>query len=121
MTNEFFIFLAFLRVLFPLLDRPNHDAPDFEVVVGINPDGTEVAIGGTKLNIALAAMGDVEVLDGELIVDESYNDVTILGLYGSVDDGDITIADACFHHRITFHASIEGRFGMLDKDSIEIE
>ena len=94
MTNVFFTFPAFLRGLFPLLDRPNHDPPDFEIVIGINPDGAEVAIGWTKLDVALAAMGEVKILDGELIVDESYNDVTILGLYGSVDDGDVTIADA---------------------------
>ena len=107
--------------LFPLLDCPNHDALDFEVVVCIYPDGAEVAIGGTELDVSFVAMGKVEVLDGEFIVDKSDNDVTILGLNGSVDDSDVTIADSGFHHLITFHTSVEGRFGMLDEVSIEVE
>ena len=32
-------------VLFPLLDRPDHHPPNLEIIVGINPDGLEVAIG----------------------------------------------------------------------------
>ena len=107
--------------LLPLLDCPNHDAPDFEVVVFINSDGLEVAIGGTELDVALAAVGEVEVLDGELVVEEGDDDVTIPRLYGSVDDGDVTIADAGFHHRIAFHASVEGGFGVGDEVTIEVE
>ena len=107
--------------LLPLLDCPNHDAPDFEVVVFVNSDGLEVAIGGTELDVALAAVGEVEVLDGELVVEEGDDDVTIPRLYGSVDDGDVTIADAGFHHRIAFHASVERGFGVRDEVAIEVE
>ena len=107
--------------LLPLLDCPNHDAPDFEVVIFINSDWLEVAIGGTELDVALAAVGEVEVLDGELVVEEGDDDVTIPRLYGSVDDGDVTIADAGFHHRIAFHTSVESGFWMSDEVSIEVE
>ena len=31
--------------LLPLLDRPDHHPPNLEIIVGINPDGLEVAIG----------------------------------------------------------------------------
>ena len=33
--------------LLPLLDRPDHHPPNLEIIVGINPDGLEVAIGGS--------------------------------------------------------------------------
>ncbi len=45
-------------------------------------------------------MGEVQILDGELFVDVSDNDIAILRLYRSVDYSDVTITDAGLHHRV---------------------
>ena len=107
--------------LLPLLNRPDHDSPDFKVVICINSNGKEVAIGRTELDVSFTAMRKVEILDGEFIVEESDNDITIPWLNNSVDNCDVTITDACFHHRIALNPTIECCFRVLDKVTIEVE
>ena len=66
-------------------------------------------------------MGKVKIFDGELIVEESDNDIAILRLYGSVDYSDVSITDAGLHHRIALHTPIERGFRVLDKVTIEVQ
>ena len=64
----------------PLLDRPDHHAPDLEIVVRINSYGLVVPIGRTQLDISLLTMRQVEILDGELLVDVGDYHVAIIRL-----------------------------------------
>jgi len=63
----------------------------------------------------------VEVLDGELIIDISHDHITVLWFDGTVNDSYVTIIDASFNHRIAFHFPIECSFRIANKVTIEVQ
>jgi len=119
--TKWFSGLAFSSELFPILDCPNHDSPDLEVVIDIDADGLELSIGRTKLDVALMAMGKVKIFDSELLVDVSDNHISVPWLYGTVDDRNVAITDAGLYHRIALHTCVERGLRVGDEVTIEVE
>ena len=66
-------------------------------------------------------MTQVEVLDGELIIDISNDNIPVLSFDGTVNDSYIAIIDTCFNHRIAFHLAIECCFWVPNQITIEIQ
>ena len=66
-------------------------------------------------------MSQIEILDGELIIDISNNNIPVLCFNGTVNDSYITIIDASFNHRIAFHLAIECCFWIPNQITIEIQ
>ena len=66
-------------------------------------------------------MGQVEELDGELLIDEPHHDVTIVRFDGAVNDSDVSVVDACFYHGVACHTTVECGFGVLDEVAVEVQ
>ena len=66
-------------------------------------------------------MGQVEELDGELLIDEPHHDVSIVRFDRAVNDSDVSVVDACVYHGVACHTTVEGGFGVLDEVAVEVQ
>lgn len=103
------------------MDGPDDDAPDFEIVRIVDADGMVFGVGGAEFDVAVVFVAEVEVFDGELVVDESDDDIAVGGFGRAVDDGDVAVVDAGVDHAVAVHAAIEGGFGVADEVAVEVE
>jgi hypothetical protein len=51
-----------------VLDCPDHNAPNKEVILWCDSDGFEVLVGGSQLDISIRFMSQVKEFDGELTI-----------------------------------------------------
>ena len=73
-------------------------APDFEIVASFDFEDWIFGVSGAKLDIAFGLMGEVEILHCKLAIPKGYNDGTVMGFYGLIDDYAVAIKDACILH-----------------------
>ncbi len=66
-------------------------------------------------------MRKVKELDCKLIVNISYDYITVRCLNTLVDDGYITVVDACIHHRVPGNTTIEGCFRMPYQVTVKVK
>ena len=66
-------------------------------------------------------MAEVKSLDGELIVDVGYYDITVIGLKAAVYYCKVTVIKACSYHGVTHHAPKKSGLRIADKVTVEVQ
>src|SRR5574344_2142394 len=109
------------RLSLPPFDSPYDDSPDLEFVKRIYPYRLIFIISRFQFDISVFPMCGIKVFHSKLLIDKSHDDISVFSFQRAIYDGDITIIDACIHHGVTVHPTIECRLGMLNQVTIEVE
>ena len=91
------------------MDDIGDNAPHLEISFGRDFDE---GIGRVFWDEVKGVAFDFNTLDGELVIEDGYDDLSTLGSEGSVDNEDVSVMDAPFFHRVSFDADEEGGGGM---------
>lgn len=108
-------------IISPGLDGVDHHAPHLEVVGLVDAYGLIFGVGWSQFYVALVAVRQVEVFDGEFVVHIGHHYRAVGWFARLVDHRDVAVVDAGIHHRVAFNATVEGSFGMLYQVAVEVK
>ncbi len=97
--------------------RVGDHPPDEGVAFGVNLQQGKIIVGRGEEALAV----DIpDPFQGELAIDEAERYSVIRVLHAPIDNQEVPLAEiAC--HRAPFHLRVEGRFGMLDQQLVQVD
>ena len=101
-----------------LFDAAGHNAPDFNRLAFFWDDIWKSRIGGFKFDTAGAL---IQVLDGEISVDDGDHDMVMTGFDGTVHHQNIFVKNARIHHGLTAGAQEIGSLRMHDQHLRQVD
>ena len=93
------------------------DTPDYKVVLFFDQARGINMVLGYQLDDTATS---VQTLDGEFIVQQSQDDVVVLGRHAAVDHQGVALIDARPRHRVTLHPKEIGGVFVADELFVEI-